>query len=39
MNYRARMIGASLRIESDPGGGTLVTCTFSQEREQAYADK
>jgi PAS domain S-box-containing protein len=33
MNYRARMIGASLRIESDPGGGTLVTCTFSGERD------
>jgi len=29
MHYRARMIGASLRIESDPGGGTLVTCTFN----------
>jgi signal transduction histidine kinase len=39
MNYRARMIGASLRIESDPGGGTLVTCTFSQEGEQTHADK
>ena len=29
MNYRARMIGASLRIESEPSGGTLVTCTFN----------
>ncbi|HVN70940.1 MAG TPA: PAS domain S-box protein, partial [Desulfomonilia bacterium] len=39
LNYRARMIGASLRIESDPGGGTLVTCTFNQEREPGYADR
>ena len=29
MNYRARMIGASLKIESDQSGGTLVTCTFT----------
>lgn len=29
MNYRARMIGAALRIESEPAGGTLVTCTFN----------
>lgn len=29
MNYRARMIGASLRIESERRGGTLVTCTFN----------
>ena len=29
MQYRARMIGAILRIESEPGGGTLVTCTFN----------
>jgi signal transduction histidine kinase len=29
MNYRARMIGASLRIESEQSGGTLVTCTFN----------
>ena len=29
MNYRARMIGASLKIESDRSGGTLVTCTFT----------
>ena len=29
MHYRARMIGASLRIESEPSGGTLVTCTFN----------
>ncbi len=35
MNYRARMIGASLRIESDTLGGTLVTCTFNQEKDMA----
>ena len=29
MNYRARMIGASLRIESEQSGGALVTCTFN----------
>lgn len=29
MHYRARMIGASLRIESEKRGGTLVTCTFN----------
>ena len=29
MNYRARMIGASLQVESEPGGGTVVTCSFS----------
>ena len=33
MNYRARMIGASLRIESEPNGGTLVTCTFNINRD------
>jgi signal transduction histidine kinase len=26
MNYRARTIGAALTIESDPGGGTVVSC-------------
>lgn len=29
MHYRARMIGAALRIESEPDGGTLVTCAFN----------
>ncbi len=33
MHYRARMIGASLRIESEPSGGTLVTCTFSLNKD------
>jgi len=29
MQYRARMMGGSLRIESEQSGGTLVTCTFN----------
>ncbi|MGO9145929.1 MAG: PAS domain S-box protein [Desulfomonilia bacterium] len=33
MNYRARMINASLKIESDPLGGTLVTCTLTPGKE------
>jgi PAS domain S-box-containing protein len=33
MRYRARMIGASLRIESEQSGGTLVTCTFNLSKE------
>jgi len=33
MHYRARMIEASLRIESEPSGGTLVTCTFNLIKE------
>jgi len=33
MHYRARMIGASLRIESEPSGGTLVTCTFNLNKD------
>lgn len=36
MNYRARMIGASLQVESDPGGGTLVTCTFNLDKEDEH---
>ena len=28
MNYRATSIGATLNIESGPGGGTIVTCTL-----------
>jgi PAS domain S-box-containing protein len=38
MRYRARMIGATLRIESEPGGGTLVTCTFSQDKDTGNAE-
>ncbi len=30
MNYRSRMIGATLRIERDPAGGTIVRCTVPQ---------
>ncbi len=33
MQYRARMIGASLRIESEQSGGVLVTCTFNLNKE------
>jgi len=33
MQYRARMIGAILRIESEPDGGTLVTCTFNLRKD------
>jgi signal transduction histidine kinase len=33
MRYRARMIEASLRIESEQSGGTLVTCTFNLSKE------
>ncbi len=32
MNYRARMIGASLDIRRDSGGGTIVICSFHNER-------
>ncbi|HWH69070.1 MAG TPA: ATP-binding protein, partial [Candidatus Sulfotelmatobacter sp.] len=28
MHYRARVIGASLEVRSQPGAGTLVTCRF-----------
>jgi PAS domain S-box-containing protein len=28
MNYRARMIGATLRVQRDGGGGTLVICSY-----------
>jgi signal transduction histidine kinase len=30
MNYRARIIGGTLDIHSDPGEGTVVTCTVSR---------
>lgn len=33
MQYRARMIGATLRIESEQSGGTLVTCTFNLNKD------
>jgi signal transduction histidine kinase len=29
MNYRAGMIGAECKIESQPGGGTVVSCIFT----------
>jgi hypothetical protein len=28
MHYRAGMIGASISIEADPQGGTIVNCGF-----------
>ncbi len=28
MEYRARIIGASFRLQNAPGGGTIVTCTL-----------
>jgi len=31
MQYRARMIGGSLKIEHGPNGGTVVVCLFHQE--------
>lgn len=34
MNYRARMIGASLHIRKSPGGGTIVSCLFPLEMEK-----
>jgi PAS domain S-box-containing protein len=32
MNYRARMIGASLAVHRDPAGGTVVTCSFKADQ-------
>ena len=31
MNYRAKMIGASLDIRRGAGGGTIVLCSFHNE--------
>jgi nitrate/nitrite-specific signal transduction histidine kinase len=28
MNYRARIVGGNLEITSEPGDGTVVTCTL-----------
>jgi PAS domain S-box-containing protein len=43
MNYRAGMIGAQLKIESPPEGGTIVTCIFEHkngmEKGQLFHDK
>jgi signal transduction histidine kinase len=32
MSYRARLVGGNLAIGQAPGGGTLITCTFPQQR-------
>jgi two-component system sensor kinase FixL len=40
MNYRARMIGGSLGVQSQPNGGTVVRCFFplaDRKREAHYA--
>ena len=37
MNYRAKMIGASLDIRRGVGGGTIVICSFHNERVPAPA--
>jgi nitrate/nitrite-specific signal transduction histidine kinase len=29
MKYRADVIGAALKVDKAPGGGTLVSCTFA----------
>jgi PAS domain S-box-containing protein len=34
MNYRANMIGASLDIQKNPGGGTVVICTLPLSMEE-----
>jgi two-component system CheB/CheR fusion protein len=43
MNYRAKMIGASLDIRRGAGGGTIVICSFHNEhfpdQEPALAPK
>ncbi len=35
MNYRAKMIGASLDIRRGAGGGTIVICSFHNEHQSA----
>jgi len=32
MNYRARMLGASLAVHRDPAGGTVVACSFKADQ-------
>jgi signal transduction histidine kinase len=34
MRYRARMIGATLRFEGMPGGGTIVTCSVPGTKDE-----
>jgi PAS domain S-box-containing protein len=37
MQYRAKMIGGSLEVESHPGTGTVVTCAFPMRRAEPNA--
>jgi signal transduction histidine kinase len=37
MSYRARLLGAQLRIQRPPAGGTRVTCTLPLNRDPATA--
>jgi two-component system sensor kinase FixL len=39
MSYRARLVGGNLAIEHAPGGGTLITCTFPQQRHSQQHDQ
>jgi two-component system CheB/CheR fusion protein len=42
MKYRARMIDAELKIQENPEGGMLLTCTFSRtkyENHSSYAEE
>jgi PAS domain S-box-containing protein len=39
MNYRARIIGGTLDIQSSPGEGTTVTCTLPRTAHAAEAQK
>ena len=36
MHHRARVIDASLTVQQDPRGGTVVTCLFKRDREKMY---
>ena len=37
MKFRARLIGATLRIAANPSGGTMVVCSFPQDDEPQAA--
>jgi nitrate/nitrite-specific signal transduction histidine kinase len=38
MNYRARMIGATLEVRRDGDGGTAVTCSFQNTAKKGFLD-